>query len=108
MALLAACGVDAPGVENVSLENPGAAIKIDLSLCKDQYISAYLPLGSLWISVRPLSHYACELELGGETENPNYSGGASQYCVFYRLGSVSIDVRSGGPAYLDNSACTDL
>jgi hypothetical protein len=70
----------------------------------------YLPLGSMWIDVQPLSPYLCELTLGGETEDPSYSGEAAQRCVFYRDGSVSIDVRSGGPAYIEDSAgyCVDL
>lgn len=95
IALLAACGVDEDTIE------------INLAACKEERISKYLPLGSVWIDVKPLSKYVCQLTLGGETENPNYDGSAAQSCVFIRSGSISVDVRSGGPAYIDSSSCVD-
>jgi hypothetical protein len=85
-----------------------SSIEINLHTCKMESISKFLPLGSIYIDVKPLSPYLCELTLGGETENPSYDGSAAQRCVFYRFGSVSVDVRSGGPAYIDNSNCVDL
>jgi hypothetical protein len=86
-----------------------ASIEIDLHLCRMERVSKYLPLGSVWIDVNPVSPYLCELTLGGETENPSYDGSASQRCVFYRAGNVSIDLDNGGPAYIDSSAnCVDL
>jgi hypothetical protein len=84
------------------------SIAISVESCVPQRVSKYLPLGSMWIDVRPLSLYLCELTLGGETENPQYGGEASQRCVFYRDGSVSIDVPSGGPAYIEDGYCVDL
>ena len=85
------------------------SIEIDLRACRDESISQYLPLGSIYIDVEPLSPYVCQLTLGGETENPSYDGSASQRCFFYRFGSVAVDVRSGGPAYIDNSSnCVDI
>lgn len=84
-------------------------ISINVEVCKMERVSKYLPLGSMWIDVLPRSRYVCELTLGGETENPQYGGEAAQRCVFYRFGSVSIDVRSGGPAYIDDGDnCVDL
>jgi hypothetical protein len=86
-----------------------AAIEIDLQQCHTESVSKYLPLGSVWIDVNPVSPYLCELTLGGETENPSYDGRAAQRCLFYRLGSISIDLGSGGPAYIDSSSnCADL
>lgn len=89
--------------------NDEASIEIDLQQCRSERMSKYLPLGSVWIDVYPASPYVCMLTLGGETENPSYDGSAAQRCLFYRLGSISIDVDRGGPAYIDNRAnCFDL
>ena len=86
-----------------------SSVSINVKACKAERVSMYLPLGSMWIEVRPLSPYACELTLGGETEDPRYGGEAAQRCVFYRQGSISIDVRSGGPAYIEGrDNCVDL
>lgn len=86
-----------------------SSIEIDLEACRTESISKYLPLGSIWVDVKPLSAFVCELSLGGETENPSYDGHASQKCVFYRLGTVTIDAGDGGPAYIDSSSnCVDL
>jgi hypothetical protein len=85
-----------------------SSLEIDLHACREETVSQYLPLGSIYVDVKPLSAYLCELTLGGETENPNYDGSPAQRCVFYRFGSLSIDVRSGGPAYIDSANCVDL
>ncbi len=86
-----------------------SSIEIDLQQCREESVSMYLPFGSVYVDVKPRSPYLCELTLGGETENPNYDGSASQRCVFVRLGTIDIDVDSGGPAYLENrSNCVDL
>jgi hypothetical protein len=91
------------------MKDDEASIEIDLQQCQMQRVSKYLPLGSVWIDVNPVSPYVCMLTLGGETENPSYDGSAAQRCMFYRLGSISIDVDYGGPAYIDNRAnCFDL
>ena len=86
-----------------------SSISINVEACKEERVFEYLPFGSMWIDVRPHSQHICELTLGGETENPNYDGSAAQRCLFLRLGRVSVDVRSGGPAYIDDSNnCFDL
>ena len=85
-----------------------ASIEINLKACRMESVTKFLPLGSVYVDVNPLSPYLCELTLGGETENPNYDGSAAQQCVFYRLGSISVDVGSGGPAYIDSANCVDL
>ena len=86
-----------------------SSIEIDLQQCREESVSKFLPLGSVYVDVKPLSAYLCELTLGGETENPSYDGSASQRCVFIRFGSIDIELESGGPAYLENrSNCVDL
>jgi hypothetical protein len=91
------------------MKDDEASIEIDLHQCRMERVSKYLPLGSVWIDVNPVSPYVCALTLGGETENPSYDGSAAQRCMFYRLGSISIDLGNGGPAYIDSSSnCVDL
>lgn len=94
---------------SVSLEpEEGDTIAIDLDACANERLFAWLPFGSMWILVHRRDSDHCELWLGGETENPQYSGGASQYCLFYRRGTLEVAVESGGPAYVDEPSCIDL
>ena len=123
--VLAGCGVNGPSdvkrptadelsaanqaAENVSLEpKQGDTIAIDLDACVNQRLFAWLPFGSMWILVHRRDSDHCELWLGGETENPQYNGSASQYCLFYRRGTLEVGVENGGPAYVDEPSCIDL
>jgi hypothetical protein len=84
----------------------GQALVIDLARCETGRWFTWLPLGSAWVIVRP-SADACELWLGGETENPMYDGSATQYCRFLRAGcEAHVAVGQGGPAHLQSGACT--
>jgi hypothetical protein len=86
---------------------------IDVGTCEAAHLHKWLPLGSAWVRVEPTPD-ACQLWLGGETENPMYDGSASQYCAFKRecadgaakTNTIAIPVGSGGPAHLTHSACT--
>jgi hypothetical protein len=85
----------------------GDALVIDLEACAAGRWFGWLPLGSAWVAVRPTGDH-CELWLGGETENPNYDGLATQYCRFRRdhcVASVELQAQ-GGPAHLTSPACT--
>jgi hypothetical protein len=122
--VLAGCGVSGPSdvsapsaqeeanasavAENVLIESPGETIEVDLDACANQQLFAWLPFGSMWILVHRRDDDHCELWLGGETEDPQYDGGASQYCLFYRRGTLDVEVRSGGPARVDEPSCIDL
>ncbi|HUS30537.1 MAG TPA: hypothetical protein VMZ53_18635 [Kofleriaceae bacterium] len=122
--VLAGCGVSGPGdvapptaaeesaanqaAEDVSIESPGDSITVDLDACANQRLFAWLPLGSMWILVHRRDGDHCELWLGGETEDPSYNGAASQYCLFYRQGTLDVEVRNGGPARVDEPSCIDL
>ena len=123
--VLVGCGVSGPSevlrpsaeemtaardaAENVSLEAAeGGTVAIDLNACANQRLFAWLPFGSMWILVHRRDSNHCELWLGGETENPQYDGSASQYCLFYRRGTLDVSVENGGPAYVDEPSCIDL
>jgi hypothetical protein len=123
--VLVGCGVSGPGevsppsaqdesdanlaAESVLIEpSEGDTIEIDLDTCANQQLFAWLPFGSMWILVHRRDGDHCELWLGGETEDPRYDGSASQYCVFYRRGTLDVTVRSGGPARVDEPSCIDL
>ena len=123
--VLAGCGVSGPSdVErpsseqeteanlaamNVVLEpSEGDTIDVDLDACPNQQLFAWLPFGSMWILVHAHDSDHCEVWLGGETEDPRYDGSASQYCLFYRRGTLEVPVRSGGPARVDEPSCIDL
>jgi hypothetical protein len=92
----------------VLIEAPGDTIAIDLDTCANRQLFAWLPLGSMWILVHRKVDDHCQLCLGGETEDPSYNGSASQYCVFYRRGTLDVEVRIGGPARVGEPSCIDL
>lgn len=125
LCVLVGCGVSGPSdvspptadeesaadqaAKNVELEREvGETIAIDLNDCANERLFAWLPFGSMWILVHQRDDDHCELWLGGETENPQYDGGASQYCLFYRRDTLDVPVRSGGPAYVEEPSCIDL
>jgi len=85
---------------------------IDLEECAHARWFTWLSFGSAWVVASPTADgTACELWLGGETENPLYDGSPSQFCRFRRdscEATVELAVDEGGPAYLDSAGCTSL
>lgn len=85
-------------------------LAIDLARCTDGRWYASLPFGSAWVVVHS-SDTECEVWLGGETENPEYDGRPTQYCLFGRdtcEAIAEVDFQEGGPAHIDSEACRDL
>jgi hypothetical protein len=83
-------------------------LRIDIEQCQTGRWFTWLPFGSAWVIVQSDGD-TCKMWLGGETENPAYDGSAAQFCQFPRQGcetSVEIKAGDGGPAHLDNPACT--
>jgi hypothetical protein len=77
----------------------------NLLTCAEESWHVWLPFGSAWVTMAPYGT-SCQLQLGGETENPIYNGQPTQTCLFPRVGAVTISVGSGGPAYLDDPHCS--
>ena len=81
-----------------------AGLTIDLEACAPASYFTWLGLGSAWAVVHPDGDH-CEVWLGGETEDPMYGGGPTQYCRFVRDGceaSVGLSYENlGGPAVID-------
>jgi hypothetical protein len=82
-------------------------LTIDTWTCEEKRYFAWLPLGSAWVNVQRVGA-GCAVWLGGETENPMYTGGASQYCEFPSSCPATLVVHAsqGGPAHVDNAGCT--
>jgi len=107
--LVASCTTpsDPAGSPTPDAAPQGPSFTIDLSACPDQRLFEWLPLGSAWVHSSPNGD-TCELDLGGESENPNYDGSATQHCSFPRSGTLTIPLRQGGPASLDDPSCVAL
>jgi hypothetical protein len=85
------------------------AITVDTAICTPTRAFIWLPLGSAWIAIAPSDDdKKCYVWLGGETENPMYTGGPAQICSFTRGGCKVIfsPPANGGPATSSNPACT--
>ena len=116
---LAACTGEPSGPSNVTAPprsefdaarvnaEPSDSHEIDLDSCKRQQMSFALPLGSAWALVHARSSDLCEVWLGGETEDPLYNGHPTQYCQFYRSGTLTLDTDQGGPFHLDYTWCVN-
>jgi hypothetical protein len=83
------------------------SVTIDLESCDPAQWQVSLPLGSAWVLVHPKGN-ACELWLGGETENPR-NDAPTQYCRLRRDGcKATLTIGNGGPARLVSGGCVDL
>jgi hypothetical protein len=85
-------------------------VVLDPAVCEPKSYFAALPLGSSWARVEPTTT-ACQLWVGGETEDPRYEGFA------YAVLLVRADLYPspplkllaggpGGPPHLTLPACT--
>lgn len=83
-------------------------ISIDLAACENVGIHVFLGLGSVWFAVHARDQKVCEIWGGGETESPGYRGGASQYCQFYRKGTLILQPGEGGPLHINQRSCIPL
>lgn len=87
---------------------PEEGLVLDTGLCRAANYSTALPLGSAWVLIRP-ADTACEVWLGGETEDPSYGGQPRQYCRFKRKScDAPVAVGQGGPARVESGGCLDL
>lgn len=87
------------------LSAPASGDAIDLGDCTYGTWQKALELGSAWALIHPTIEDRCEIWLGGETENPNYNGAPTQYCLFDRHGSIAITYGAGGPASIMSRFC---
>lgn len=123
--LLLGCGVSGPssvtapdaaafsaaqsGATGITVDGEAETLVIDLDACRHERLHWWLPLGSAWFLVHPVSGAYCDIWLGGETENPQYDGSPRQYCRFDRQGDLDIQPQQGGPIVLDDMPwCTLL
>lgn len=97
--VFAAASSGATGAQIPERSNEAA---IDLGACTHQRLHWWLPLGSAWFLVHPVSDAYCEVWLGGETENPGYDGAPAQYCLFDRKNTLVLEYQVGGPITLEN------
>lgn len=84
-------------------------LSIDPGTCTEGTWSAWLAFGSAYAGVHRRDDGACEVWLGGETENPMYDGLPTEYC---RFPSVCAPVAAstqggGGPATIGGPYCVD-
>jgi hypothetical protein len=83
-------------------------LDIDLGACESGRWFSFLPLGSAWVQV-VASGSDCQIWLGGETENPNYDGRPTQYCLLPRSCGVVTAAEAfefgGGPAVIESPFC---
>lgn len=84
---------------------PASGDSIDLGDCEYGRWQKALGLGSAWALIHPTVEDRCEIWLGGETENPDYNGAPTQYCLFDRHGSIAITYGDGGPASIMSEFC---
>lgn len=74
--------------------------------CRARRWSVSLPFGSAFIVTAPGSDGSCEVWLGGETENPSYTGLPATYCRFTATDAIMmIRPGDGGPIGLDAPQC---
>lgn len=83
-----------------------ASWTVDPGSCRAAHWFTYLGLGSAFAVTAPADDGSCEVWLGGEMENPNYSGLPAMVCRFESdHGPVRLEPGDGGPILLDDPAC---
>jgi hypothetical protein len=81
-------------------------LTIDPAACDEGKWFIYLPFGSAWAQVHETSDGACEVWLGGETEDPRYDGTPTRYCRFPAMCEpVTVVAGDGGPAEIESPYC---
>jgi len=84
----------------------GDSFMIQPDHCEGAYWFTYLDLGSAYVVTAPATDGSCEVWLGGEFENPNYSGLPATFCRFEPGDAIVMLIPAdGGPITVDDPAC---
>lgn len=84
----------------------GETFLIDPGDCVAAQWFVYLGLGSAYAVTAPTTDGGCEVWLGGELENPNYTGLPATFCRFESDDAIVMLIPGdGGPVSVDDPAC---